>query len=177
MSRLTTRPLQSVTIDGAEYPLKTHFRNCLLTAAAVADKELSDWEKADIIISNMYSEPYPQNINEAIEKAFNYIMENRKIQEQDNDYSSIIDFERDGQLIYDAFLLKGINLDKSDMSFWEFMSHLRELPRECMLCRIVYLRLQHKRGKLTQEEKAEIKRIGNDIVLPWLRKEEQTKGW
>jgi len=167
MSRLTDyrdRCPEIVTTDGHDYLLNGNFRNVILTQEALLDDELYDWEKVDIILDNMYSEPYPDNVDEAVKQAVNYIMQGREVKEEDMLKPVFLDFSQDGQLIFDAFLSAGINLDESDMTYWIFTSHLRELPKDCMLCRILHLRLQSHRGKLTKEEKSEIKRIGEDVV-------------
>ena len=167
MNRLTDyhhRPPELVTIDGCDYLLNGNFQNVILTQEALLDDELYDWEKAEIVLENMYSEPYPENINEAVKQAVNYIMQNREVTEADKDKPVFLDFSQDGQLIFDAFLSAGVNLDMSNMTYWIFASHLRELPKDCMFCRIIYLRLQTHRGKLTEDEKTEIQRIGEDVV-------------
>ena len=166
MSRLTeygAKPPEAVMIDGVEHMLDSHFRNCLLTLQALLDDELTGDEKADILIGNMYNEPRPVNTGEAMRLAVNYLLQNREHSKEDHNSPAAIDFWQDGQFIYDAFLLKGINLDKSDMTYWEFLAHLRELPEGCMLSRLVHWRLTP-RSKLTKEERAQIDKIGHDVV-------------
>lgn len=163
MSRLTSRPPVSAIIDGEEYPLNTNYRNCLLSIAALEDVGLSDWEKADILISNHYSEPYPKDTDAAVKHVIDYLTQNRDLSKEKNRNKALC-FEQDGQMIYDALLSKGINLDESQISFWGFMAHLRELPKDCMLCRVIYLRLQQSRGKLSKSERAECARVGWDVI-------------
>ena len=164
MNRLTdyrNNPPELVIIDGDEFVLNGNFRNVILTQEALMDSGLYDYEKADIVLSNMYTVK-PENIEEAVKAAIGYIMQGREVKEDDK--PALLSFSQDGQLIYDAFLSAGVNLDESNMTYWTFMSYLRELPKDCMLCRIIYLRLQAHRGKLTKEEREEIRRIGEDVV-------------
>jgi len=164
MSRLTSRAPEAVVIDGVSYPLNTNFRNCLLTVALLNDSEIFDYEKADILLENMFFEPYPENVNEAMAQAVNYLMQNRDTKKEEQNHPILLDFEQDGQMIYDAFLSKGVNLDIVDIPFWEFLAHLRELPKGCLLNRVIYLRSQQSRNKLTKEEREEIRRLGHDVV-------------
>jgi len=167
MSRLTdfrSAPPEAVEIDGVQYTLSGNFRNCILTIQALLDDNLAEWEKVEIVISNMYAEPPPENTGEAVRLAVNYLMQNRVATEDDLARPAVIDFAKDGQLIYDAFLLKGINLDNSDMTYWEFLAHLRELPEGCVLSRFVHWRLTPW-GKLTKEEREQIGKIGHDAVF------------
>jgi len=41
---------------------------------------------------------------------------------------------------------------------------LRELPKDAQICRIVYLRQQHRAGKLTKDERAECYRRGWEVI-------------
>ncbi len=51
------------------------------------------------------------------------------------------------------------------MSYPDFMSVMRELPKYAAICRLVYLRQQHRSGKLTKEEQREIDRVwGWDVI-------------
>jgi len=158
------KPPEIVTIDGIDYTLNNDFADCITTIEALCDEELFDFEKAEIIISNMYSEPYPEDTNEAIRLAVNYLMQGREITEQDQKRPVVLDFEKDEQWIYDAFMRIGIDLYKAKMSYWEFMSRLRELPGDCMLSRVIYWR-SVPYGKLSKEEKAAIEKIGKDKIF------------
>jgi len=167
MSRLTdyrVKPPEVVEIDGAEYMLNGCFRNCILTLEALLDTDLMDWEKVELVMDNMYAEPHPENTAEAVRLALDYLMQGREVRDEDKNRPAVIDFRQDGQLIYDAFLLKGIDLDKSGMTFWEFLAHLRELPEGCTLSRYAYWR-QTPMGKLTKGERDLINKIGHDEVF------------
>ena len=167
MSRLTdyrAKPPEAVEIDGSEYTLNGCFRNCILTLEALLDPDLMDWEKAELVMDNMYTEPHPENTAEAVRLALDYLMQGREARGEDKNLPASIDFRQDGQLIYDAFLLKGVNLDKSDMTYWEFLAHLRELPEGCTLSRYAYWR-QTPMSKLSKSERDLINKIGHDVVF------------
>lgn len=164
MNYLTHKLPKSVLIDGISYLLNTNFRNCLLTIEAIEDKNLTDAEKKEIIIENMYQEPYPKNIQKAIELAFKFLQCGREQKNKDNE-PILLDLKKDSKYIYDALLVKGINLDEFDnMHYWTLMSHIAEADKNTFLCRLIYLRLQKHKGKLSKEEKAECQKIGWDII-------------
>lgn len=162
MDRLVQKAPKAVMIDGQRYELNANFRNCLLTAYALEDEELADWEKAEILIENLYYEPYPENVQEAINQGVKFLMcgdtDRKEIHEK------LCDLRLDSSMIYAALLKQGVDLDKSDdMHWWTFMSHFAEIG-ESTFSRIVYLRQQHHKGKLTKEERQEAHRIGWDII-------------
>lgn len=158
------KPPEIVNINGAEYTLNTDFSDCIMTIEALCDEELLDYEKIDIVMHNMYSEPYPENISEAVESAVNYLTQGREQSEKDRKRPIVLDFEHDEQYIYDAFMRMNIDLYKTKMTWWEFNARLRELPDGCMLCRIVHWRMTPY-NKLTKEEKKAIEEIGRDKVF------------
>jgi len=160
MSRLTQRAPETVPIDGIEYKINTGFRGCLLTIAAIGAKELTQYEKADILLDNMYDE-IPPDIVQAIEKAIWFLSGGRE--PDGKEHPKLCDFDRDADMIYSAMLKKGVDLDAIDMHWWTFLSHYEELP-ESGFTRVVYLRVQNKRGKLTKEEYKDCDRIGWDVI-------------
>ena len=160
MNRLTQKAPSAVMIDGAFYPVNTDFRACILTAMAIEDPKLADWEKAEILIENLYSEPYPENIQKAVELGFKFLSCGETTRNSRNE--KLCDLQQDSRFIYAALLKAGVDLSKP-MHWWDFMAHFSEIP-ESTFSRIVYLRMQHNKGKLTKEERAECDRMGWDII-------------
>ena len=162
MSRLTRKSPTSVIIDGEEYPINTDFRDCLNTVIALGDPKLSSSEKVEIILWNLYDEP-PSNYEEAIKQAIWFLACGKDLDEKEVQ-QKLCDFEQDGDYIYSALLKKGVDLDRvDDLHWWTFMSHFSEVP-ESQFTRIVYLRSQSQKGKLTKDERKECARIGWDVI-------------
>jgi hypothetical protein len=169
MSRLTERPTEAVCIDGVEYRLNTHYVNCLLTweaFEAYSLGEITPFALADVAIQNMYHEPRPEMSEEALRRLSEYL--NKYSRTSDNPHDDgrppLIDLEQDANFIFDAFMQAGVDLDTQSVSYPRFMSMLRELPENCQLCRIIYLRQRRRDNKLTKEERQEVERRGLDVI-------------
>lgn len=160
MNRLLNRAPTSVIIGGKEYEINTSFRDCLYTIDVLQNNEFEAEEKAEILINNMYEED-PDNIQEALEQAIWFLKCGET--ERKSKGPELCNFKQDGTYIYNAFLKANVNLDIEDMHWWTFMSRFSELP-ESLFTRIVYLRSQQSRGKLTKEEKQECDRIGMEVI-------------
>jgi len=162
MNRLINKAPESIIIDEIEYPINTDFRDCLITVQALQDDDLTNEEKAEILIENFY-DVVPDDLEKALEKAMEFY---RCGKDSDNNQSNekVCDFERDADYIYSALLKKGIDLDKCDnMHWWTFMSHFSEIDNSTFN-RIVYLRMKNKKGKLTKEEREECDHLGWNVI-------------
>lgn len=123
---------------------------------------LTSWEKAEILIENLYCAPYPGNIQEAVNQGIKFLMCGED--EGSKNHERLCDFQKDGKYIYEALLKQGLDLDKANnLHWWTFMAHFAEIPASTF-SRIVYLRMQSNHGKLTKDERAECERIGWHII-------------
>ncbi len=167
MSRLTAVPQNAAEILGGRYPINTGYRNALLTwdvFEAAHCGEVTAREAAAVAIENMFSEPRPPLCSETMEAIQSYLERHTRTGGGQKDAKPVIDFNQDGQLLYDAFLLAGHDLDRDDMPFSKFMAVFREMPKDATICRIVYLRQQIQKGKITKEINEEIARVGINVV-------------
>ena len=160
MNRLLQKAPRTVTINGVDYEINTSFRDCLFTIEQLQDPNFEPEEKLEILINNMYLDD-PPDLLEAAEKALWFLRCGEEHKETNQ--PELCDFTQDGTYIYNAFLKADIDLDNADMHWWTFMSRFSELP-ESFFSRLVYLRSQRRKGKLTKEEKAECSRIGYDVI-------------
>lgn len=160
INRLLQRAPKSVMIAGTEYAINTSYRDCLFTIEQLQSSEFEPEEKLEILINNMYLED-PHDLQEAAEKALWFLRCGEEYKESNQ--PELCDFAQDSVYIYNAFLKSNINLDDEDMHWWTFMSRFAELP-ESFFSRLVYLRAQKKKGKLTKDEKSECARIGYDVI-------------
>jgi hypothetical protein len=162
MSKLLDRFPSSIIVDNVEYQILTDFRCCLECIAALTDVTLTDAEKIDILLYSI-DDDIPDNIEQAIIELLKFLscgVENKSSTLKEK----LCDFEQDADYIYSAMLKKGIDLNEVDyMHWWTFISHFSELP-ESTFRRIVYLRDQRNKGKLTKEEREEINRFGREVI-------------
>jgi len=174
MNRLLQAAPDALEAAGARYKINPGYRAVLQVLAAFKDKELAEEDKVDILLYNLFldlqktpvaSVAYlPQAFKMELAQKAHWFLKCGDDKEKALGEKPVLDFQQDAQHIYNAFLKKGINLDYEDLHWWHFMGHFSELP-ECFLTRLMYLRGQNNRGKLTKEEKQECSRIGWDIVL------------
>jgi len=179
MNRLTQKAQLSISVNGVEVALKASYRDALLTWEAIEDAEdglISPLAAAcfaidhmlDIVIEDMSNE----DINEALTGISEYLSKYAKTFDGEGSKEKpSLCLHQDSVMLYDAFQSMGINLDEQDIAYPRFMSLLRELPKDSTICRIVYLRQQNNKGKLTKEEKEECRRRGWDIIKMKPRRE------
>lgn len=162
INRLTQDLPTAVMVDGVEYPINTSSRNCLLILEAFDSDELLDIEKWEILLENFYREPYPTNSQKAFEMFEKFLKQCDESKKKDE--LQFVDFMQDSKYIYDALLSLGLSGDAvKSMHWWDFISRLAE-TKDTMFNRLVYLRMQKHRGKLTKEERAECDRYGADVI-------------
>jgi len=174
MNRLLQTAPDSLEIAGVNYRINPGYRPVLQTLSAFSDKELTPEEKMDVLLYNLFLDLQKtpvssmvyltQEIKTSLAEKAHWFLKCGVNKLESAQQKPLIDFEQDAQHIYNAFLKKGINLDYEDLHWWHFMGHFSELP-ECFLTRLIYLRGQYYRGKLSKEEKEECSRIGWAIVL------------
>lgn len=172
MSRLTARAQTSITVNGKEYPLNTSFRNALKTWDALeagSKREISPISAAYAAIWNMLGiklEDFnDEDIDTALREIAFYLQNYSRVPgSEEKEQKPCLDIELDAVFLFDAFVSMGVDLDSQNISYPRFMSLLRELPKEATICRIIYLRQQNQKGKLTAEERAECGRRGWDVI-------------
>lgn len=145
-------------IDEKVYELNTDFRNCLKIILAFEDDELLDFEKAEIMLRNLYGENIPKNTDEAIRKAIYFLDcgeedEEKKVGTSNN--TRLYSFTKDAKYIYSAIKqTHGIDLESIEyLHWWKFVYLFLDLNPECFFCKIIDLRNKKKKGKLSKEER------------------------
>ena len=166
MSRLTQKPPSTAVISGVEYTINDYYVNALLTWDAFEAYhygEISNFTAAVVAVENMFKEPRPPICDESIKFVGEYLQKYSSADKKDNP-APYLCIDQDSQMIHDAILSAGVDLDVEKVSYPRFMALLREVPKDAQLCRVVYLRQQFRKGKLTKEERAECLRRGWHII-------------
>lgn len=145
-------------IDGKVYELNTDFRNCLKIILAFEDDELLDFEKAEIMLKNLYGENIPKNTDEAIRKAIYFLDCGEEDEEKKvgtSNSTRLYSFTKDAKYIYSAIKqTHGIDLESIEyLHWWKFVYLFLDLNPECFFCKIIDLRNKKKKGKLSKEER------------------------
>ena len=145
-------------IDGKVYELNTDFRNCLKIILAFEDDELLDFEKAEIMLRNLYGENIPKNTDEAIRKAIYFLDCGEEDEEKKvgtSNSTRLYSFTKDAKYIYSAIKqTHGIDLESIEyLHWWKFVYLFLDLNPECFFFFFIDLRNKKKKMKLSKEER------------------------
>lgn len=151
-----------VSVDGKLYSVECNFRVCLKTILAFEDDTLTPQEKQGILLSNTYGENVPGNIQEALEKA-NWFLNGGKESKGEGEASPrLYSFSKDASFIFAAFRqTHGIDLQKTDLHWWEFLALFMDLGSETTFSGLVGLRKRIKNGTATKEERQAAREMGD----------------
>jgi hypothetical protein len=76
-------------------------------------------------------------------------------------------FSKDADFIFAAFRqTHGIDLQKVDLHWWEFLALFMDLGADTTFCQLVNLRKRVKTGKATKEEKQAARDMGDAFDIP-----------
>jgi hypothetical protein len=156
--------IKSLIIEGKEYPIRTDYRDILTIIEAFEDKELTRYEKFDVMIDILYIEK-PPLIKETFEKAIYFLdvnidalVYNKKVnynsnQNNNNNYR-LYSFIKDWQMIASAMnKYFGFSIREKDYIHWfDFIGAFNDLG-ECTFTHIIDIRKRKRENKLTKEER------------------------
>lgn len=154
MNLLTENLPDKIDVEGEIIEIDTDYRNCLMIILAWEDKELTTHEKISITIDRLYNKK-PRNIEIALQKAMLFLNCGEECKENKRQEKRIYSFEKDNKYIYSAVdkVLEGKLSEGKKIHWWIFYMAFMELPEDCMFSKIIYLRNQKKKGKLTKDER------------------------
>lgn len=157
----------AVEINGIEYPINSDFRTCLRIILAFEDEELTNNEKAMLLLDNLYPE-IPHDQIEATRQGMKFL-NGGKVADEDEEEGGgprLYSFEKDANLIFAAFRqTHGIDLETVEMHFWKFLALFMDLGSETTFCQLIGLRKRVKSGKATKEEKEAAREMGDAFLI------------
>lgn len=144
-----------------EYSVNTWFQVGIQIYVVMEDEEINEYEKNDILIALLFGNedgtirehPQRNDLKECLEwflNGWNYDNPAKKHSSQ-----RVMDFTKDQWRIYSDFrAIYGINLNESDMHWWEFSALLWNMPYEqSQFMQVVNLRKKEIDPKLPAKEK------------------------
>lgn len=166
----------AIEIAGKEYPINADYQTGLRIISAFEDEELTDYERCAVLVALLYRAP-PEDFPEAVRLGVKFIDCGREDKsEASADTNRYYSFSFDAQWIYAGVdrVLHGRLSRGEFVHWWEFVTAFMELPEDCMMSRILDLRQQMAKGKLTLEERRQWAVQRDILELPVeLSREEQ----
>lgn len=161
----------ALTVGGVEYEIDTDFRTALAIMEAYEDPGLTWLDRQDITLALLYGEHIPPDVVEAFELAVFFLdcgEDRGGAREGQEDTGRLYSFSHDARYIYSAIqMTHGIDLAAVEyMHWWRFCYLLQDLCEDCYFQRMIYLRSQRARGKLTKAEREEWRRNEAVLLLP-----------
>lgn len=158
----------SIRINGEDYPVDTDFRTGIEIITAFEDPDLSDNEKAMVLIGRLYKEK-PQDLQEAISKGVKFLDggEDQSDSPSSHQGMRLYSFTKDARIIYAAFRqTHGIDLQTERLHWWQFLALFMDLGAETTFSNLVNLRRKVKTGKATKEERKAAREMGDMFEIP-----------
>lgn len=145
----------AVLVDGVACEVNTDYRVGLKIMQAWEDPRLTNFEKQALTVGLLFKNP-PENAAEAARMACRFLDCGRVSDTEDTGGGRVYSFTKDAEVIYSAFL-QTYRVDLRDpetsMHWWKFVSMFHDLSEDTLFERIVSLRVKHKNGKLSKEER------------------------
>lgn len=156
--------LDKLPTDYKGFPIDSDFQIGIQIWQIMEEEELSENEKLSFCLSLLFldkdlkgnSLPVP-DIQTAVEGLQWFLSDWYHDNPNNKDKTKVTDYDIDQWRIYSAFRTQyGINLNRDKLHFWEFMGLLTTLD-ECAYTRVVGIRQQKFRPKMSAEEKKALK--------------------
>lgn len=155
---------KSLVVCGTEYEIRSDYRAALDICAALSDSELSDQDKAFVILNIFYpnfAEMPQEHYQEAIERCFWFI--NCGDEQQSRPAPKLMDWEQDFRYIVAPINrvmgqeIRALEYDYENntggLHWWSFISAYYEIG-DCLFAQIVRIRDKKARGRpLDKEER------------------------
>lgn len=146
---------EAVEIDGQEYEINTDYRVGLQIMTAFEDPNLTGFEKQAVMLRLLYP-AVPSDARRASELAVKFLNcgQEAKQSDEESDATRYYSWSQDARYIMSAIeQTYQIDLSTAGLHWWRFSYMFLDLHEDCFFSRLIYLRKQKEKGKLTKEEK------------------------
>lgn len=156
----------SLMVCASEYEIRSDYRAALDICAALSDSELSDEDKAFVVLDIFYpafKEMPQEHYEQAIEKCFWFI--NCGDEEQNRRAPKLMDWEQDFKYIV-APINRVVGQEVRAVPYlhwWSFVSAYYEIG-DCLFAQIVRIREKKARGKHLDKEEQKFYRENRQMV-------------
>jgi hypothetical protein len=158
----------AIQIGDKVHEINADYQTGLRIVTAFEDNELTAYEKCAVLITLLYKES-PADFETAIKKGVLFLdCGEGKKEEGIGDGIRKYSFIHDSKYIFSGVdrVLHGRLSTGKFVHWWEFVMAFMELPEDCMMSRIIYLRTQYAKNKLTREERQQYNEMRDIVELP-----------
>ena len=154
----------SVTISGAEYPVRTDFRVILEIFVMLDDPDLTDSDKTEALLRMFYAERPPDA--EAALQGFTDFVEPRHGSQGKKPSGRLIDWSQDFDLMVAPINhILGFECRAVDYLHWRtFLSAYLEIPPESVFARVLRIREKLRTGKKLEKNERSWYHKNRDLV-------------
>lgn len=174
---------KELNINGINRAIRSDFRVALLIFQAYNDPELSDWEKAQIMLECLYEDidsiP-PEDLQEAADQAV-WFLDGGSVPDEKSKYQQskkVMDWEQDDQMIFSAVnKIAGYETRAVEyLHWWTFLGFFNEIG-EGLFSTVINIRQKKNKGKKLEKHEQEFYRENKSLIdiKPRLTKEEQAE--
>ena len=160
---------EAIEINGVEYAVNFDFRSGLACILDMESSELTDEEKAILLLRRIYGETIPDDVETAIKLVVKFLDGGKEQPEEENPFADnvrLYSFEKDATLIYAAFRqTHGIDLQKADLHWWQFLALFMDLGADTGFCNLVNLRRRVNSGEASKEERQYALKLGDTFTI------------
>ena len=155
---------KTVEVAGKEYPIRSDFRAVLDILTALSDPELTEQDKAVVMLGIFYEGEIPPQTQEALNQCGWFINCGQMETEKKNN-RKLMDWEQDFQYII-APINTAAGCDVRGlpyMHWWTFMGYYMDIG-DCMFAQIVSIRKKLKTGKKLEKYERDFYRENREII-------------
>lgn len=160
---------RAIGVAGQTIDINADYQTGLRIITAYEDPELTIQEKHIVMIKLLYKQP-PADMQEAIIQGVKYLNSGEGGESEGGESPSgrKYSFSFDAGWIYAGVdRVLGGKLSRGEfVHWWVFYTAFMDLPEDCMMSRILYLRAQHEKGKLSKEERQQWAASRKILELP-----------
>lgn len=159
----------TVQIGGREYTLNTDYRVALTVFMAIADVELTNTNKANVMMYSLLQEADAlptQDYVEACEKLSWYLDGGEDYKKKEASKKPVLDWEQDEQLIFSAInKVAGQEVRAVDyMHWWTFLGLFREIDEKSLITTVIGIRQKKNSGKKLDKHEQEFYRKNKSMI-------------
>jgi hypothetical protein len=159
---------KQLNVNGVDRAIRSDFRTALLIFQGCADPELSDYEKARVIIECLYEDfdsiP-PEDYQDANNKASWFLEGGNQGDNAKQSGKKLMDWEQDEQIIFSAVnKVAGCETRSLDyLHWWTFLGYFSEVG-EGLFSSVISIRQKKNKGKKLEKYEEEFYRENKSMI-------------